>query len=244
MKWRKKRSISSKGKIIRRQMDFKHARRGWTSTQLWLVLAIGCAATIVQTVQADDDLREAVIGQWQLNDGLSDSVEKKYRAFEEPVRGGFRNGGIGAGRNRKLGRSTGGPSAVEIEFRHDDPDRIARTSTMRKVVSAKSLNIGGGDELLVVYDDEHKRKLVPNPYGRVFSASGDELIADRFGHTLSFWQKNVLVVETKTRGGVNIVERYRFDRRISKLRVSTSVTPSGRAGIKFERVYDRLDGET
>jgi hypothetical protein len=207
-------------------------------------LVIGCAIFSAQSVSASDELRQAVIGKWQLNDRLSDSVEKKFRAFEEPIRGGFRDGGIGSGRNRNLGRATGDPSALEIEFQADDPDRIARTSKMRKVVSATSVHIGGVEELLVVYDDEIKRKLVPNPHGRIFSASGDELIADRFGHTLSFWQKHVLVVETKTRGGVNVVERYRYDRRISKLRVSTSVTPSGRAGIEFERVYDRADDKT
>lgn len=208
------------------------------------ILTVSCAMLGAPSVNADDELRKAIIGNWQLNDRLSDSARKKFEAFDAPVRGGFRDGGIGAGRNRKLGRASGDPSALEIEFRHDDPDRIARTSKMRKVVSAAALKIGGNKELLVVYDDEHKRKFVPNPHGRIFSASGDELIADRFGHTLSFWQKHVLVVETKTRDGVNVVERYRYDRRISKLRISTSVTPSGRSGIEFERVYDRLDADT
>jgi hypothetical protein len=188
----------------------------------------------------DEGARQAIVGAWILNEDRSDSAREKFEAFDEPVRGGFREGGIGAGTRGRLGAKSGDPSASELEYLADDPDRIARNVSMREILFAGSINIAGDKELVVIYDEQYQRKLVPNPYGRVFSASGDELIADDYGHTLSFWRKNELVVETKTEG-VSIVERYRFEPKGARLKVSTSVTPSGRAGIEFVRIFDALD---
>ncbi|MFT4564492.1 MAG: hypothetical protein ACI9BW_004259 [Gammaproteobacteria bacterium] len=211
--------------------------RGFGYTNL-LVLVLLLEGFGAQPCYAfDESVRQGIVGVWTLNVALSDSVEKKFSAFDEPVRGGFREGGIGAGTRGKLGPKSGARTATEIEYQADEPDRIARTVSMRKILSAPSIAITGDKELLVIYDEKYQRKLIPNPYGRVFSASGDELIADDYGYTLSFWRKNELVVET-TSQGVDIVERYRYQPKNSKLKVSTSVTPSGRAGIQFVRIFD------
>jgi hypothetical protein len=184
--------------------------------------------------------RDKLLGEWVLNTELSDSADRQFEVFDAPVLGGFSDGGVGVRKKRKLLAASGGRRSMEIKFQDDDPDRIARTERMRKIVSASSLYLVGKRELLITYDRKYRRKLLPNPFGRVFSASGDELIEDRYGRTLSFWRKNRLVVETKTEGGTDIVELYSYDLRLSKLKITTTVTPSGRAGIEFHRVFDAV----
>jgi hypothetical protein len=211
---------------------------GYINLLAIVLLVQGFAARPCQAF--DESARHAIVGTWVLNEDLSDSAQKKFEAFDEPVRGGFREGGIGAGTRGKLGPKTGGRTPTEIEYESHDPDRIARNVSMRKILIAPLISITGDKELLVTYDEKYQRKLVPNPYGRVFSASGAELIADDYGHTLSFWRKNELVVETNS-DGVSIVERYRFEPENSKLKATISVTPSGRVGIKFVRIFDAAD---
>ena len=133
------------------------------------------------------------------------------------------------------GPSRRGPVALS------EPDEDALISSMRKIISAERLRIEGLDKVVITYDEKFVRDFVPNPGGRIYSASGDELIEDEFGFTLSFWRKNVLVVETATHRGVDIVERYKYDPEKSRLIISSTVTPSGREGIKIVRVFVRGD---
>jgi len=199
-----------------------------------IIVAASLAAT--QMVLAEDTVIQSIQGEWVINAAASDSVTEKYAAFVAPRQGGFRNGGIGTGRSGKLGSSgpsRRGPVALS------EPDEEALISSMRKIISAERLRIEGLDKVVITYDEKFMRNFVPNPGGRIYSASGDELIEDEFGFTLSYWRKNVLVVETATHRGVDIVERYKYDREKSRLTISSTVTPSGREGIKIVRVFVR-----
>ena len=66
----------------------------------------------------------------------------------------------------------------------------------------------GEHAMVVTYDEEISRNVRPNPEGRVFSASGDELVSDTFGHTLAYWQNKTLVLETDPPHGGQIVEKF------------------------------------
>ena len=195
-----------------------------------IVFLLGSGWLAGNGVAADEIAAPAIHGHWVLNARASDSAKKRFKAFEEPPRGGFRQGGIGVGKNGRLNR--GGDDG-------DQPDMDARYVSMRTIVGADSIYIDGFEAVTIVYDGEVTRNLVPNPHGRVYSASGQELVEDEFGHTLSFWGGSVLVVETTTFRSVKIVERYRADSKNDQLIISTEIKPSGRAAVDLVRVFDR-----
>ncbi len=202
------------------------------------VIIVAACLAATQMVLAEETVIQSIQGEWVINAAASDSVTEKYAAFVAPRQGGFRNGGIGTGSSGKPGSSgpsRRGPVALS------EPDEDALTSSTRKIISAERLRIEGLDKVAITYDEKFVRNFVPNPGGRIYSASGDELIEDEFGFTLSYWRKNVLVVETATRRGVDIVERYKYDREKSRLTISSTVTPSGREGIKIVRVFVRRE---
>lgn len=190
--------------------------------------ALCFCATLYNTALAAADDPVPLSGSWVLDEAASDSIKERFKHFRKSKRGGFRDGGIGG----KTDRAGSGRK------RSADDDAAPRGS-VRDLVSAARLSIAGREHVSIVYDDRITRELEPNPNGRVYSASGDELVVDRFGYTLSFWEGDVLVIETTTRRGLDIVERYRVDRAAKRLTVEISVTPSGEFGVDILRVFDR-----
>ena len=72
--------------------------------------------------------------------------------------------------------------------------------------SAAGLPTGAlADEIL--YDGVLPRSIKPNPGGRVFSASGEELVADTLGHTLAYWEGDTLILETDPPNGGKVIEK-------------------------------------
>lgn len=185
-------------------------------------------ATGLATAPAVAEEAAPLVGTWILDEAASDSVEERFKHFRKSKRGGFRDGGIG-GRTDRAGSG---------HNRYAEDDAAPRGS-VRDLVSATHLSITGSEHVSIVYDEHITRTLEPNPNGRVYSASGEELVVDRFGYTLSFWEGDVLVIETTTRRGLDVVERYRMDRAAKRLTVEISVTPSGEFGVDILRVFDR-----
>ena len=110
---------------------------------------------------------------------------------------------------------------------------------MQQILGAKALHIDGYGDVAVTYDGKITRYLAPHPDGRVFSASGKELVGDEFGLTLSYWDDTVLVVETTTPWGVKLVERFRHTNQASSLVVLVSLAPPGRDPVQWSRIYER-----
>lgn len=185
-------------------------------------------ATGYSAVPAAADDPVPVAGSWVLDEAASDSVEERFKHFRKAKRGGFRDGGIG-----------GKPDRAGSRRKRSAEDDAAPRGSLRDLVAAARLSIAGREHVSIVYDGRITREFEPNPNGRVYSASGDELVVDRFGYTLSFWEGDVLVIETTTRRGLDIVERYRVDRAAQRLTVEISVTPSGEFGVDILRVFDR-----
>jgi hypothetical protein len=101
------------------------------------------------------------------------------------------------------------------------------------------LHIDGYGDVALSYDGKLTRYLAPNPAGRVFSASGKELVGDEFGRSLSYWDDAVLVVETITAWGVAVVERFRQTDDASTLIVLVAVELPGRDAVQWTRAYER-----
>lgn len=85
---------------------------------------------------------------------------------------------------------------------------LRRLGTAYPLVKAERLTLveeEGG--MGITYDGDLPRSLRPNPNGKVFSAKGDELVHDTFGYTLSYWDRDSLVLESDAPEGGRIVER-------------------------------------
>lgn len=172
-------------------------------------------------------------GFWVIDQAQSDSFEDKFKDTGKHRETKFQfglSGRTGGGHRRSPSGPTMGPRSGKGGG-HDD--------MLQKILGAKALHIDGYGDVALTYDGNITRYLVPNPQGRVFSASGKELVGDEFGRTLSYWDNAVLVVETTTAWGVTLVERFRQTNESSSLVVSTSIEPPGRDAVKWTRVYDR-----
>ncbi|MEQ8233681.1 MAG: hypothetical protein RLW61_20465 [Gammaproteobacteria bacterium] len=85
---------------------------------------------------------------------------------------------------------------------------LRRLGTVYPLITSTALDISTAEGgLTVVYDGELPRFVRPNPAGRVFSASGDELVADTLGYTLAYWDAGDLVLETDPPDGGKYIER-------------------------------------
>ena len=63
------------------------------------------------------------------------------------------------------------------------------------------------DEISLSYDDSPSRLIKPNKEGRIYSAKGAELTQSFFGHTLSYYLKEALILETDASDGGKYIEK-------------------------------------
>ncbi|MDP6183082.1 MAG: hypothetical protein QF609_04630 [Gammaproteobacteria bacterium] len=189
--------------------------------------AIGLAPGWGPAVAADGTSSAGVQGAWRLDQSASDSFEDTLEATAERRSAGFREG-------RLIPDAAG--------FKREKKARRRRFEAVSRIAAAEAIDIAGYREVTITYDGQVTRTLAPNPNGRVYSASGDELVKDEFGYTLSFWIKGVLVVETNDDRGIKMTERYRFKPDTAQLVVSISVKSSGGKPMDVLRVFDRAGG--
>ena len=93
----------------------------------------------------------------------------------------------------------------------------------------------------VWYQDGFVRDINPNPYGRVFSASGDELVANDLGRTLSYVKKDKIISETRTKPRGEILESFHASPDRTKLFVTIKVDrPDWSRIVEIKQVYKRV----
>jgi len=171
-------------------------------------------------VFAEADLQ----GTWALNEAASDSVKNKIA-------------GVKSKRKKVFGQSRDRDGRRAEE--RGSKGRGQQLGPLRKILSAETVRIDGKQEIELTFDDEVVRSITPNRYGRVFSASGKELVKDKFGHTLSYWDAESLVVETMmARGGI-VIERYQLNEDSTRLVVAISIKTLQSASIEISKVFER-----
>lgn len=153
------------------------------------------------------------VGQWVLDHKVSDDAEDvfdgKLRRERFPT---------AMAQNDRSQRRSGVEQAQaeywerirQSEERRSTKD-LRRLGTVYPLIQTTRLDVQkqvGGDGYIFVYDDDLPRAVRPNPAGRVFSARGDELVADSFGHTLSYLEGETLVLETDPPEGGKFIERF------------------------------------
>lgn len=91
------------------------------------------------------------------------------------------------------------------------------------------------------YQDGFVRDINPNPYGRVFSASGDELVANDLGRTLSYVKKKRIISETRTKPRGEILESFEPSADGKTLTVTVKVDrPDWEKIVEIKQIYRRI----
>ncbi|MFP6680732.1 MAG: hypothetical protein VCB07_00910, partial [Gammaproteobacteria bacterium] len=145
-----------------------------------------------------------IIGRWRLDTvvsvdpsdelkGIRASIHKKK---SPPVVAGSGAGPLGETQRRYWEQANAGE-----EWKHSK--ELAHAGPVQRILESQNLEIVQADNgYIFIYADGYERSVIPNPSGRVFTASGEELVETDIGFTLAFWRKGTLTLETRiTRGG-------------------------------------------
>ncbi len=81
------------------------------------------------------------------------------------------------------------------------------------LLTFQDINISGlnSEEISLSYDDSPGRMIRPNKEGRIYSAKGAELTQSFFGHTLSYYLKEALILETDAPDGGKYIEKLSLE---------------------------------
>jgi hypothetical protein len=95
--------------------------------------------------------------------------------------------------------------------------------------------------LTFTYEDSLTRQVIPNQNGRIYTAKGDELVADSIGHTLSYWIDSALFLETDSPTGGKYIEELKIsktNKTILHYRVKLNL-PSLKEPVEIRRAFRR-----
>ena len=185
-------------------------------------------------------------GRWVLDENQSevaeDMLKKKFRRLKP---GQIRPGGM---RNPT---GTTAEGALENYWRTLNEGRERRASkNLRRVGSAYPLitftNLlietqPTSHHLTFTYEDSLIRQVIPNQNGRIYTAKGDELVADSIGHTLSYWMGSALFLETDSPTGGKYIEEIKIsktNKTILHYRVKLNL-PSLKEPVEIRRAFRR-----
>lgn len=170
---------------------------------------LSCIFAVLWAASLSAPAEPTITGAWVLDAKMSadpeDAFKGKLRRDSYPVphtaTGGERNTPHDVTQSAYWDTIRAGKEAHSIK-------NLRRLGIAYPMVKAEKLELSaedGGYELL--YDGDLPRTVRPNPKGKVFSAKGDELVHDTFGYTLSYWDKDSLVLEADAPEGGRVVER-------------------------------------
>ncbi len=182
------------------------AKASVTSTFRFLLPAIFAALLLAGAARGEP----VIEGSWLIDEKLSDDPKKAFKgklrksAHPTPSSPAKASGG-GTVYDRTQANYWGTVSKGNEGSSIKD---LRRLGTAYPLVKNRRFDIARDNDVYeIVYDGELPRMVIPNPNGRVFSASGDELVVDTLGHTLSYWEGQVLVIESDPPAGGKVIER-------------------------------------
>ena len=178
---------------------------------LALLVLCGLAAQFPALAADADRLN----GHWTLDEDRSEDAED---AFDGKLRKRRFGSSLPSSSSGPGGRRTTADKSQDEYWRtvaekeeRRSAGNLRRLGTVYPLITATELDISPArDGLEIVYDKLLPRFVRPNPDGRVFSASGDELVADTIGYTLAYWEGADLVLETDPPDGGKYIERLRL----------------------------------
>ncbi|PZN30713.1 MAG: hypothetical protein DIU71_11625 [Proteobacteria bacterium] len=193
----------------------------------WILLMVAGTAPAFDAVPARG---QDLSGHWQLNQGLSDDVEQMLqRRFDKEAQEHARR--MQARRRAEL--------AGELVMPEYHPPRsrpsARENERIRRVLNiSRTLHIVQDGARLEIASEVETRRFVGGVRSQV-SMPGGGLADSRVG-----WKGQWFVIDRRVRGGIRVVERYRWlaggDRLESELKVSGD---DFLAGMKVRRIYER-----
>ncbi len=169
-------------------------------------------------------------GFWVLNEELSDDPRSKMKEFKNGKSQGFHGRGMGGGMGGGGGggRMDGGPKKGGMG--------PSRTAMARIVRPARSIKIKHEDPLLVIVDDQgRKRRIYTDNRGSSISVSGgmNQQVST------AGWERDELVVETSSVKGGRFTQRYKLEADGSRLSLTTEMAMQQATKILTIRIlYD------
>ena len=160
---------------------------------------------------------QRILGNWIIDIDTSDDSKKilngKLRKSYQPEK---------INKKHPTSRPKAGGATVESYWKtiRQSQERKAsknfrRLGTAFLILTCEKINITKDAKylghMLISYDKSPNRRIKPNSQGRVFSAKGDELTHSYFGHTLAYFQNNVLILETDAPDGGKYLEKISLE---------------------------------
>ena len=225
--------------LLRNQAQDSNTATIW---QLWV-----CLATLFQlTPLGAAEIKIDISGFWQLDEAASDDPRpmlKDIGKFEKKKRKDVES--TGPRGDKPIGSDT-----YKRYWEHVAEDKewrkvanAAHKGSIKSLVFNRRLAIAQTENgFKVWYQDGFVRDINPNPYGRVFSASGDELVANDLGRTLSYVKKDKIISETRTKPRGEILESFQASPDKQKLFVTIKVDrPDWSKIVKIKQIYTAVE---
>ncbi|MED5412686.1 MAG: hypothetical protein VYE30_10100 [Pseudomonadota bacterium] len=192
-------------------------------TALTQILLLGIAILSLTFPAAQENMGSQMVGEWIINDDLSDNTDDQV---EEAIEAGGGDGGRGFF-NRQEDFYRGGPPEHELD------DRISYDDLLTIEYSEPEFRFTYEDNYFrIFHTDGRRRRTTANDF---FEGGGTDWSEGNF-------ENEALVVEARPRDGGFATEIYTLENDGYRLRIEMLIQPlSFREPIELVRYFDRVD---
>ena len=192
-------------------------------TVLTQILLLGIAILSLTFPAAQENMGSQMVGEWIINDDLSDNTDDQV---EEAIEAGGGDGGRGFF-NRQEDFYRGGPPEHELY------DRISYDDILTIEYSAPEFRFIYEDNYFrIFHTDGRRRRTTANDF---FEGGGTDWSEGNF-------ENEALVVEARPRDGGFATEIYTLENDGNRLRIEMLIQPlSFREPIELVRYFDRVE---
>ncbi len=189
-----------------------------------------CLFSVLSTAQRTDspdidtEISRQIVGNWLINDELSDNSDDQVEAAIEEGGGKIPRRWF---RKRPDDFYRGGPQEQELY------DRISYDDVLSIEYTASEFIFTYADKYLrVFHSDGRRRRTTANDF---YAEGGEDF-------SFANWDGDALVVEARPRDGGFTLETYTMEAEGNRLRVEMIIEPASfPAAIQLIRVYDRAN---
>jgi hypothetical protein len=198
-----------------------------------------CLALLsASTVFADE---KALNGRWALDKRNSENLASQLDELKRELRDfSYEHGKIGD--PDKPDPFTSRRQLSDKEWETKRNGGVGNPSVIvQQMVDAKSLKVYVSEQIIVAYDGKIRRRISPNPNGRVHSATGAGTSTDSIGQTMAYLEADAVVIETRTNSAERLFERFELTKN-DQLKLTTELhNPEWKHSVEFVRFYDRAE---
>ncbi len=192
---------------------------------------------------------EALSGNWVLDDELSDEFNAVSKALNKAIKKARRkaeseNQKFDTGsKPRERNRYDSQVRATEAQIKDSTAEKYwGGPEAQNLIFQTDAIKFYVGRKVVVLYGASQKRLLTINPSGRAYSYSGTEVTNDYVGRSLTYFDEDVLVIETTGTTGMEFIEKYRVAEETGQLIQSLEIEDDRHDHtLSMTRYFDRKD---